>query len=118
MTAATVAMAAPGVTRTSWPGGSGGLAAPRRDVDRVAVDRQVDLVRDGRALLLGQLTEQPRGPGEQRETAQQLQRQAEVGEHGAAGARAVQRQRPAQNLRVDPADRLEQPQVRAVQALL
>ena len=42
----------------------------------------------------------------------------EVGEGGAAGAGAVERQRPAEHLRVDPADRLEQAQVRAAQPLL
>src|SRR5580698_6333923 len=101
MTAATVAMAAP------WLLGFGGY------INSVAVDVHVDVVRDRRALLLGQLAEESRGAGEQGEAAQQLERQAEVGEHGAAGARAVERQRPAEDLRMDPANRLEQSQVRA-----
>ncbi len=60
---------------------------------------------------------QPGRPGQQREAAQHGQRQAEVGEHRAADAGPVERQRPAEHLRVDPADRLEQPQVRATHAL-
>jgi hypothetical protein len=78
----------------------------------------VDVVRDRRALLLGELAEEPASACEQREPAQQAERQGEVGEHGAADARPVERQRPAEYLRVHPADRLEQPQVRAARALL
>jgi hypothetical protein len=77
----------------------------------------VNVVRDRHPLLLGELAEQARGPGQQREAAQHGERQAEVGEHRAAHARAVERQRPAEDLRVHPADRLEQPQVRAAHAL-
>src|SRR5580693_8782683 len=105
MTAATVAMAAP------WLLGFGGY------INSIAVDVHVDVVRYRHALLLGQLAEESRGAGEQGEAAQQLERQAEVGEHGAAGTRAVERQRPAEDLRVDPANRLEQSQVRAAEPL-
>ena len=84
----------------------------------VAVDVQVDVHAERAAALLGELAEQAGRPGQQGEAAQQLDRQAEVGERGAADAGAVERQGPAEHLRVDPADRLEQPQVRAAQALL
>ena len=46
------------------------------------------------------------------------ERDAEVGERRAADAGAVERQRLAEDLRRDAADRLEQRQVRAVRALL
>ena len=77
----------------------------------------VDVVRDRHPLLLRELAEQARGPGEQCEAAQHGERQAEVGEHRAAHARAVERQRPSEDLRVHPANRLEQLQVRAAHAL-
>jgi len=77
----------------------------------------VDVVRDRHPLLLRELAEQARGPGEQREAAQHSERQAEVGEDRAAHTSTVERQRPAEDLRVDPADRLEQLQVRAAHAL-
>ena len=88
------------------------------DVDRVAVDGQVGVHADRAAALLGDLAEQPGGPGQQREAAQQLDRQAEVGQRGAADTGAVERQPAAEHLLVDAADRLEQPQVRPAQALL
>ena len=88
------------------------------DVDRVAVDGEVDVHADRAAPLLGDLAEQPGGAGQQGEAAQQLDGQPEVGQRGAADAGAVERQRPAEHLLVDAADRLEQPQVRAAQALL
>ena len=43
---------------------------------------------------------------------------AQVGQGGAADAGAVERQRASEHLGVDVTDRLEQPQVRAAQALL
>ena len=55
--------------------------------------------------------------GQQGEAAQQLDRQAEVGERGAADARAIEREPAAEHLLVHPADRLEQPQVRTAQPL-
>ncbi len=48
----------------------------------------------------------------------QIGGQPEVGQGRAAGARAVQRQGAAEYLRVNPADRLEQAQVRTVGAFL
>ena len=77
----------------------------------------IDVARDRHSLLLRELAEQPGGPGQQGEAAQQLDRQAEVGERGAADARAVERQPAAEHLLVHPADRLEQPQVRPAQVL-
>src|ERR1700722_8280130 len=113
MTAAMVAMAAP------LPySGNGGLLRLGYYVLGVPVDMHVDVVRERRALFLGQLAEEPARPREQREPAQHGERQAEVGEHRAADARPVERQGPAEYLRVHPADRLEQPQVRAPRALL
>ena len=109
MTAATVAMRAPPSVRRVV--GSGSRTG-------VAVDGQVDVHADRAAALLGELAEQAGRAGQQREAAQQLDRQAEVGQRGAADAGAVERQRPAEHLLVHPADRLEQPQVRAAQALL
>ena len=76
----------------------------------------VNVVRDRHPLLLRELAEQARGPGEQREAAQHGERQPEVGEHRAAHARAVERQRPAKDLRVHPTDRFEQLQVWAAHA--
>jgi hypothetical protein len=64
------------------------------------------------------LAEQPGTPGEQREPSQQRQGKAEVREHGAAYARPVERQGPAEDLGMHAADGLEQTQVRAPQALL
>ena len=64
------------------------------------------------------MAEQAGGASEQGEPAQQLDQQAEVGERGTADACAVERQPAAEDLRVDPADRLEEPQVRSAQALL
>ena len=77
------------------------------------LDRLVDVHAQRAAPFLGQLTEQARRPGQQREPAQQVGGQPEVGQGRAAGARPVQRQRAPEDLRVDPADRLEQAQVRA-----
>ena len=85
---------------------------------RVAVDGEVDVHADRAAPLLGELAEQAGGPGEQREPAQHLDREAEVGQGRTAHAGAVERQAPAEHLLVHPADRLEEPQVRAAQALL
>src|ERR1019366_7756616 len=93
-------------------------ALGRRAVVSVAVDREVYVHADRLALLLGQVTQQASRPGEQREPAQQVDGEAEVGQGRAAGARAVERQGAAEDLRVDPADRLEQLQVRAAQSLL
>ena len=97
--------------RASSPSADGHL-------DRAAVDPQVDVHRDRPAPLLGELAEQAGGPGQQRDAAQQLHRQPEVGERGAADARPVERQRPAEHVRVHPPDRLVQPEVVAAQALL
>ena len=97
-----------------------GQASGRRgvDVDGVAVDGEVDVHADRAAALLGDLAEQPGRAGQQREAAQQLDGQAEVGQRGAADAGAVERQPAAEHLLVHAADRLEQPQVRPAQALL
>ena len=109
MTATTVAMQLLGASvPVSW----------RVDVDGVAVDGEVDVHADRAAALLGDLPEQAGGAGQQREAAQQLDGQAEVGQRGAADAGAVQREPPTEHLLVHAADRLEQPQVRAAQALL
>src|SRR5271169_4695455 len=101
MTAATVAMAAPW---DGWPA-SGGLGG---QVFGVALDREVDVHADRAPPFLSQLAEQPGGPGQQGESPQQVGRKPEIGEGGTAGARAVEGQGPAEHLRVDPADRLEQ----------
>ena len=83
-----------------------------------AVDGAVDIHADRPALLLGQLSQQAGRAGEQGGAAQQVDRQPEVGKGGATYSGAVQRQPAAQDLIMDPADRLEQPQVRAAEALL
>ena len=79
-----------------WPCGSScSVAVSRRvgvDVRGVAVDGQVDVHADRPAPLLGELAEQPGGAGQQREPAQQLDRQAEVGQRRAADPGAVERQ--------------------------
>ena len=82
------------------------------------LDRLVDVHAERPAPFLGQVAEQARRAGQQREPAQQVGGQAEVGQGRAAGARSVQRQSAPEDLRVDPADRLEQAQVRAAGALL
>ena len=64
----------------------------------VQVDRQEDVVGHRVPELLGQLADQPGGAGQQREPAQQLQRQAEVGERRTAHARAVEREPLAEHL--------------------
>ena len=96
--------------------GSGQLVGV--DVVGVAVDGEVDVHADRAAALLGELPEQAGRAGEQGEPAQQLDRQAQVGERGAAYPGAVERQPAAEHLLVDPADRLEQSQVRPAQPLL
>src|SRR5580704_19778356 len=99
-----VAMAAPFAVN-EW-----GLLRLRYYVLGISVHVHVDVVRDRHPLLLRQLAEEPGRPREQRETAQQGERQAEVGEDRAAHPGAVERQGPAEYLRVDAADRLEQAQ--------
>ena len=84
----------------------------------MAVDVAVDLHADRAASFLGELAEQPGRAGQQGEAAQQLDRQAEVGQRRAADPGAVERQPAAEHLLVDPADGLEQGQVRPAQALL
>jgi hypothetical protein len=64
------------------------------------------------------VAEQAGGPGQQRESAQHLDRQAEIGESGAADSGAVERQLLSQDARMDPPDRLEQGEVRAVHPFL
>src|SRR5215203_1661896 len=88
------------------------------DVDRVAVDGAIDGHADRSATFLRQLTEQAGGPGQQGEAAQQLDRQAEIGQRGTANTGSVQRQPATQNLIMDPPDRLEELQVRPAQPLL
>ena len=114
MTAATVAIRFSsngfrGYASQVWSGGY---------VVGAAVDGEVDVHADRAATLLGQLSEQSGRPSEEGEPAQQLDRQAEVGEGGAAYPRAVEREPAAEHLLVDPADRLEQAQVRPAQPLL
>ena len=87
-------------------------------VDRVAVDGEVGVHADRASALLGDLAEQPGRPGQQGEPAEQLDRQPEVGQGRAADAGAVEGQPAAEHLLVRAADGLEQPQVRAAQALL
>src|SRR3954451_17572987 len=106
MTAATVAMS-----------DSSGLLG-RVDVDRVAVDGQVGVHPDRTTCFLRELPEQAGGPGEQGEPAQELDRQAQVRERGTTDPRAVQRQPAAQHPLVGAADRFEQGEVRAFEALL
>src|SRR5690348_5582523 len=64
------------------------------------------------------MPEQPGRAREQRHPAQQLRRQAEIGERRAPHPRAIQRQRATQYLTMHPANRLEQPQVRPPQPLM
>ncbi|GAB3976251.1 hypothetical protein GCM10027615_45550 [Plantactinospora veratri] len=94
ITAAMVAIAAP-------------LRRGRGCVAGVAVDGAVDLHPDAGAAFLGQVAQQPGGPGQQREAAQQLRRQPEVGQGGAADPGTVQRQGTTEHPGMDPADRLE-----------
>ena len=108
--------ATPGVVQH---GGAHGRQACRRvDVDGVAVNGEVGLHADRPPALLGELPEQPGRAGQEREAPEQLDRQPQVGQGRAADPGAVERQPPAQHLLVDPADRLEQPQVRTAQPLL
>ena len=67
------------ITATSSATGTSGLVGfvrIGRDGPVVQVHRQEDVVRDGVAQLLRELPDEARGAGEQREAAQQLQRQA------------------------------------------
>ena len=109
-----------GPPRRGGRGGQRGCRDVRLGVDgRLlrSTDRKMSFA-DRVAQLLGELADQPGGAGEQGEAAQQLQRQPEVGQRRAADAGAVERQRPAEHLRVHAADRGEQRQVRAGQAFL
>src|ERR1700729_1659043 len=105
MTAATVAMAAPsGVgTALGWAPAVLALGGVGGKVLGVAVHGHVHVHGGGAALLLGYLAEQPRGPDQQREAAQQRGREAKVGECGPAGPRAVKRQGAAELLGMHPA---------------
>jgi hypothetical protein len=78
--------------------------------------RQVDVHADRVATFLGKPAEQAGRAREQRESAQEPDRQPEVGEGRAAGAGPVERQSPAKDLGMDPADGLEQLQVRPAQS--
>ena len=55
------------------------------------------------------------GAGKEREAAQHLHGQVEVGEGSAADPGAVERQGTTEDLGVDPSDGLEQPQMRAAE---
>src|SRR5215470_11922011 len=105
MTAAMVAMGA-----LLGAGRVGGL------VLGVMLDVQVHLHAYWPALLFGDMAEQPGRPGEQRESSKQIGWQAKVGERGAACSCAIKRKSSSEHLRMHPADRLEQPQVRTAQA--
>src|SRR4051794_37518284 len=107
MTAATVAMFAPLCSVL------GGI-----HVHRVAVDAQVGVHPNRTPALLRDLPEQAGGAREQREPSQQLDGQAQVGERGAADTGAVERERAAEDLLMGSSDGLEEPQVRAPEALL
>src|SRR3954447_24087143 len=87
-------------------------------VHGVAVDGQVGVHPDRTPALLRDLSEQSCGASEQGEPTKQLDGQAQVGERCAADTGAVERKRAAEDLRVSPTDRLEEPQVRATLALL
>src|SRR4051794_29512310 len=101
-----------GTSFTLWLGWvSAGLV--RRQIKRGAVDSVVDLHADRSAQLLGEVAEQPCGPGEQSEPPQQLRGQTQVGECRATDTGAVQRQGPAEDLRVHATDGREQLEVRA-----
>jgi hypothetical protein len=84
----------------------------------VLLNRQVHVHADRSSQFLGQVAQQPGGPGQQGEPAQELGRQAQICERGTARTGAVKRQRAAKDLRVYPADRLEQAQMRPAQPLL
>jgi len=68
--------------------------------------------------FFGEVAEQARCSREQRHTAQQCGRQAQVGECSACHSRAVERQSTTKHLSVNPTDGLEQAQVRSSQSLL
>src|ERR687898_2765213 len=74
----------------------------RVDVHRVAVHGAIDGHADRSAAFLGQLTEQAGSPGQQGESAQQLDRQAEIRQRGAADNRPGPRQPATQKLIMDP----------------
>src|ERR1700742_4026401 len=82
VTAGRTTFTAPEPTRTPSEG--------RRDVLRVAVDEHVNLFADGGAEFFGELPEEAGTAGEERYAAQQLGRQAEVGEGSAAHAGTVE----------------------------
>lgn len=89
-----------------------------RPVLGVAVDGEVDVHADGLPLLFGDVPQHAGGAGKEREAAQHLHGQVEIGEGSAADPGAVQRQRTTEDLGVDPSDGLEQPQMRAADPFL
>ena len=90
----------------------------RRLVLGVAIDAHVDVVGDRVGDLLGEVPEQAGAAGEQGDAANHTARHVDVGEHGAAHAGAVERQRLAEDLLVSPADRREQLEMRAEAAVV
>src|SRR5687768_15363591 len=84
----------------------------------VQVDGEEDVVRDRVAQLLRELPDQAGRAGQQREAAQELQRQVQVRERGTAHAGTVERQGFPEHPGVHPPDRGEQRQVRPEQVLL
>src|SRR5579884_569954 len=83
----------------------------------IAVYHRVDIGCDGMAQLFSKLTEQSRRSRQQCHAAQQIRWQPEVGKGRSSHSSAVEGQLATKYLRVDAANRLEQPQVRAAQTL-
>src|SRR5215510_4017424 len=83
---------------------------------RVVLDVQVHLHAYRPPPLLGDVADEARGSGEQRESSKQIGWQAKIGERGAAGSCAIERKSSPEHLRMYPADRFEEPQVRPAQA--
>ncbi len=74
--------------------------------------------RHRRLHLLGEVRDQPGGPGDQDEATHERGWEADVGERGAAGAGTVHRKELADRLRMRDLDRPKQPQVRTEHTLL
>src|SRR6185312_9722079 len=88
----------------------------RWDVTHPAIDVAVEVEADRSARFLGEVAEQTRGAGKQRDAAHGLDREAEVGQRRAADASTVERQRSAEYLRMHAPDGFEQREVRAIRA--
>src|SRR5258708_38084962 len=98
-------MAGSGYTRLLW---FGNVVVNSWSIHSVAINHSVDIGRNGVTHFLGEMTEQARRSCEQSDPTQQLRRQSEVSQGRTSYASAIERQRAAKHLSVNPANSLEQ----------